>query len=379
MADVDGEVTNTQSQNSTLYAALESDRGLEIAAIDIDDGNIRWSVAVSGEGEYNPRFSLGTTSVGVMTSYLDDKGGHLVLLDEETGDRRWDIPLDSYAYELDGEIVDGVGALSPDEGSSMLVDLRTGEELDGLDITFAIDGRGAIQDGSLLRVDLDPLDPTTGGREIDLGDDAPVCCVAQFEDTLIILTEAGTLSGYVDDQRHWTLDVSAIQVDDVALYEDVLVVTEDVAGDAPTVDQEWHYFAIDGAEPTPIDDVPARFEPKGAGLVNGAATIVGRVDETPDMDSDDEIEQVFVVAFESGNATTLGTLEVPAFGTVAVLGDYLLVEDDEGALQVFTLDGIEKSGTVTVPSPEPFETTGSFTIDDEYVLVVDGSRIMNYR
>jgi len=171
-----------------------------------------------------------------------------------------------------------------------------------------------------------------------------------------------------------------MQVDDVGLWQDVLVVTEDASNGKPTVDQKWHYFAIDGAQPTPIAGVRDRFDPQGAGLVDGVATIVGRVDETPDMDSDDEVEQVLVIAFESGSAATVDELEVSAFGTVAVRGDHVLIGDrDDGVLQVYTLDGLEETASVTVPPPEPFETGDSFSINEDCLLVIDGSQILNYR
>ena len=100
-----------------------------------------------------------------------------------------------------------------------------------------------------------------------------------------------------------------MQVDDVGLWQDVLLVTEDASNGKPTVDQTWHYFAIDGAQPTPIAGVRDRFDPQGAGLVDGVATIVGRVDETPDMPRRQHGDAVHAHAPHGGHHVPVHTAE----------------------------------------------------------------------
>jgi hypothetical protein len=308
-----------------------------------------------------------------MTSFEDDDGGHLVLLDSQSGAEVWNVALDTYGYELEGEIADGIARFWPTEYEQVFVDLGSGEQLPDLPIDFFVDYRGAIQDGSTLRVDLDPLDPSTGGDEIDLGSEAQIVNVGMSDDTLLLLNEAGTLSGYVDGERSWSLDLGDLEVQGFTQVGRLLVVLGD-SDVSPVIVDEPHYYWIDGGTATPVIGVPQDFVPEDIGLIADRPVLLGRIDAEPYEDLPDEVNPGLALVVDRGEAATMSEFELEPSTDVVVLGDNAIIGNlDFGEMTVYALDGMERVRDV--------DAIGGFRIGPDWLLVMeaDGRSVTLYR
>ena len=140
-AQLGGEVTNMVLADSEIYVAVERGTALDVAAVDLVEGTVRWTVTLTDAGEWSHDFNLAVTTVGLMTSYENDGGGHLVLLDRSSGREMWDTPIEHNAYDLFGEIADGVGAIQTSEDSNEIVNLQTGALSTNFEFSFVVDDK----------------------------------------------------------------------------------------------------------------------------------------------------------------------------------------------------------------------------------------------
>lgn len=373
-AEFDSVVVNAAYMGDTLYIALQSPVNLALAAVDLKDGEIRWTKNVAGGGgRWDGASNLGPTSVGVMTSFQAEDGGHLVLLDGRSGAEVWNVALNTYGYELEGEIADGIARFWPTEYEQMFVDLRSGQQLPDLPIDFFVEHRGAIQDGSTLRVDLDPMDSSTGGHAIDLGSEAQIVNVGMSDNTLLLLNSAGTLSGYVDGERSWSLELGDLEIQGFTKVGHLLVVLAD-SGESPVIVDDPHYYWIDDGTTNPLIGVPKDFVPEDIGLIADRPVLLGRIDANPYEDLPDEVNPGLALVVDQGEAATMSQFDLAPSTDVVVLGDNVLIGNfDFGEMTVYTLDGMERIRDV--------DAIGGFRIGPDWLLVMeaDGRTVTLYR
>jgi outer membrane protein assembly factor BamB len=371
---VGGEVVNVMLGESEIYVAVERGTALDIAAVDILDGVVRWTVTLAEPGEWSPHFNLAVTAPGVMTSFEDSAGGHLVLLDRSSGRELWDTSIEHSAYDLFGEVVDGIGAIATTENSSEIVNLRTGDFMSTPGYSFALDNRLVQQDGAVLRIGIDPLDPSANVTEIQLDSPAAVVDAITADPLLILGADDGTVSGLVDGVRVWNVSIDAPQIYDFHATHDVLTVT---TYDPDTREYDWQYLRFDETGADPIAGVPADFRPAAADVYADTAILAGTIDATSG-DSSGEINDGVVLAFDPAGVTTLGTFEVPAFAPLEILGDYVVVGVTDEELRVLALDGFGEVARITQPPPEPFEISGLTRFGDDYLVITDGDQLTLY-
>ena len=229
-ARLGGEVVNVVTADSEIYVAVERDKALEVAAVDLVDGAFRWTATLADSGSWAVEWNLATTSAGAMTSYVDDAGNaHLVLLDRSSGSEVWDTRLEGAAYELWGEVADGVGGLMTGEETAAFVDLQTGAlstKLEPEDTDGVVDGQLVVQNGATLRIGIDPFDPSGKEMKIPLRGSAPNKAWTKTDKLLILGAADGTVSAFVDGEPRWSIDVDLPDIQDVrAVGDHVLGVT----------------------------------------------------------------------------------------------------------------------------------------------------------
>ena len=101
---IDGSVASTDLTPSAIYVACEDGPSKSITAVSTTDGTTLWVTTLTPNGDWNGEFAVAATSAGALSSFQDDAGAHLVLLDAASGTVRWTRPIDEPAYDLLGEV-----------------------------------------------------------------------------------------------------------------------------------------------------------------------------------------------------------------------------------------------------------------------------------
>lgn len=368
-ARLGGEVVNVVTADSEIYVAVERDKALEVAAVDLVDGAFRWTATLADSGSWAVEWNLATTSAGVMTSYVDDAGnGHLVLLDRSSGSEVWDTRLEDSAYELWGEVADGIGGLMTGEESAAFVDLQTGAlstnvEPEGID--GVVDGQLVVQDGSTLRVGIDPFDLSAKVTEIQLSSIAPVHAWTKTDKLLVLGAVDGTVSAFVDGEPRWSIDVDLPDVKDLrAVGDHVLgVISSSESPDG----YRSEYFWFDERGASPLGGVPAGFEHADGGLLGDTAVVVGSIGPAG-----------VLLAFDQSGTTELGTFDGAGAEPTDILGQYIALGDG-AEFRILALDGLNEVARVQKPPPRPFMTHSLFRIGDDYLVTADADEVTLYR
>jgi hypothetical protein len=199
-AAIDGTVVAVIVGADATYLAVEHGQAKQVIALSDNDGSVRWTTTLTGNGDWNGEFALADTAAGPITSYADGGGGHLLLLDAATGKTKWDTPIDEAAYELDGEGVPGVAYVLVTEDDGRYLDVATGKlRSDDRDIVVLGDRTAILEDNALV-VGADLFHPSKPGTRIPLsGKPSDVAT----DGTTIFVAEGTDVVGVVDGREQW--------------------------------------------------------------------------------------------------------------------------------------------------------------------------------
>ena len=94
-AAVGGELVDVEHFGGVLYVTTLDGSNLDVSAYELDDGTLRWQSRATDAARESPGYSAAVTDRGLLLTFHDAEQGHLMLLDAETGEVRWDDELDS--------------------------------------------------------------------------------------------------------------------------------------------------------------------------------------------------------------------------------------------------------------------------------------------
>ena len=132
-ADVEGELLGLETAADRLYAVTLNGSTLEVVASDLGDGSVLWERTLTDAAWPEPEYWGSATEYGLVLTFGADAGGHLTLLDADSGETRWDESLTFPAYDVYEQVNDHVALFELSEGDLQFIDLDTTEQADAGD------------------------------------------------------------------------------------------------------------------------------------------------------------------------------------------------------------------------------------------------------
>ena len=355
-------VENAWPTEDVIYVTVssnpeESTGSLAVTGIAPSNGAERWTTSITDDGSWGGDFVLWPTNDGALVSYDDAEGGHLVLLDGESGAIKWDTDLEGYAYDLFGEVASGIGLISLEEYSSEFVDLDNGkivpEDLDWM----VFDDQLAVVEDATLRVGVDPFDAGADTQDIDLAGVTP-SQVTRVGDT-IVAADGIELVGIADGHETFRVDPHVGQIKGFTAVDDRHVV---VLGGDPGV---LAVLSVDTDGAKVIGSAPDGFEGDDASVavIEGDTLIEGQIDADPSSDSSNETDELVVLEIGENGLTTRSSTPVSGLADTGFSGGRVLVNTEEG---VRVLSAKDLSEVATIDTGE-----GQLQVGPNYVLTVN--------
>ena len=317
-ADVDGELLGLETAADRFYAVTLDGSTLRAAAFNLADGGVLWERTVSDATWPQPEYWGSATAYGLVLTYGADAGGHLTLLDVDSGETVWDEPLQWPAYDVYEQVSDHVAVMEITEMDLEFLDLDTGQRVSAGDpadwrvigdelALFEDTGPDESTSGTLAEVILvesvvnttpsanspddstvlfktpseagtllvgwDPFDPSTATSTIEV----PSRTIDVSEDgSIIVATVGDELVGIVDGEEAWRWTPDVRGVGDVDVFDGYIGVEEHSYG--------WVNLAQfgrieDGVEP--YDLFPEEFDFRDLLLDVDNVAVVGVLNQEP--------------------------------------------------------------------------------------------------
>jgi hypothetical protein len=358
----DGSVASTDVTATVIYVACEKGPSKSIAAVSTTDGSTLWVTTVTPNGDWNGQFAVAATSAGPLTSYQDDAGAHLVLLDAGSGRAMWARPINEPAYDLLGEVTSGLGAVDLTENDEELVDLASGQLQPADTAFFTADGQYVTVDGATLNIGGNPFDTAVPGTTVALTAEPNDVTGA---DDLIVAAEGDDVVGVTGGRERWRVAAGVGAIGTVGLLgRYVLAEGESTDPSDPSA------VGVIALDPTPrlAGQLPQFFDTNSmAGFeLDPSPVVVGIVDPTPGGASNDEVDQLVAVALTAGGPTVVRSIPVNALSLLsATPTDDRYVWIDDGHLHALSVPDLHDDADINVG------TNATTTSSGRGILLVD--------
>ena len=347
-SDVEGQLIGLQTSDQRIYAATLNGSQLGIVAFDVSNGSALWERQLAKVTK--PDFWASPTEPGLLVTFDDAAGGHLALLDVDTGKSVWDVHLDNAAYDVYEQLTDELALINITEYELEFVDLSTGDRTSAeKPWTWMVAGEDLprLSDGS-LEVGWDPFDPDRPpASTIELPYAEPRIGSSP-DGSVLVASDDSEITGIVDGEEVWTWRPDLSKLGDVRVFEGYVGVEESSDFDTNV---RWAQFARlgdDGVKPLQV--LPATFELTAVlPGEEGDASLVGFLDESP-VDSSDELVAVATIELTEGLPVHEIKDSVDAMGEVGAFGSYVFAASPYGEhIQVYA--GVQLTPVATLPFP----------------------------
>jgi hypothetical protein len=348
---------------NTIYVACEEGPAKRIAAVSTSDGSTLWVTTVTPDGDWNGDFAVAATSAGALTSFQDEAGAHLALLDAATGAVTWTQPIDEPAYDLLGEMTPGLALVDLTEDDEVFTDLATGQ-LRPVDSGFVIvDDQFVTVDGDTLIIGDDPFGAASPGPTVTLT--SPPSDVTGAGD-LIVAAEGEDVVGVFDGREQWRVPAGLGPIGPLSLLGRYVLAAAD--SDDPSTPTPVAVIALD---PTPhlVGQLPPSFDVLSmAGFdIDPSPVVVGLIDPTPGGASDDEVDQLAAVALTPDGPTIVRSIPVNALsvlGASVTANRYAWIDD--GDLHALSVPDLRDDADIDVGTNAHATSVGAglLLIDD---------------
>jgi hypothetical protein len=360
-----GSVVSTAPTPTTIYVACEDGPSKRIAAVSTADGTTEWVTTLTPDGEWNGSFAVAATSAGALTSYQDETGAHLVLLDASSGSQMWTHAIDEPAFELEGGVAAGVAVVDLTEWDAELVDLASGSLRPAAGV-FLSDGRYTTVDGTTLEVGGDPFDAAKPGTTIELTSEPTA---ADAAGDLIVVAEGDDVVGVVDGGERWRVPAGIGPVAGLGVLGRYVLAIAD--SEDPSVASPVAVIALDptprlaGRLPESLDvNTMASFE------LDPHPVVVGVIDPTPGGADVDEVDQLDAVALTADGPEVVRSVPVSAMALMSSTSTedrYVWVDD--GRLHALSVPELHDGADVDIGADASTIAAGrSILIVDDHTL-----------
>ena len=333
----------------------EGDATYAVVALAIGDGSERWRTPLTETGCCDGAgVDAIPTEGGLLASFDDADGGHLVLLDETSGEVRWDTTLETSTYDLWGEIEPGLGYVSLDETTSAFVDLDDGAILeDELDWLVFDDRLSVVEDG-VLRVGVDPFDSDAETEDIDLAGLNPTA--VHRVASQVVVVDGEELVGIADGQEVFRIDAGVGPIGESGVVEDQLVAVSDTQSTAETV----VFVTVENDHARVVGRAPENFEQDSAAVdvVQGDALVAGLIDDDPPTDSPGETNELVLLELGTDGVVTRASTNVSTSERLSFAGGRVVV-DHFDELQVLSATDLSEVARITLAEDFPRHAIGS--------------------
>jgi hypothetical protein len=282
---------------------------------------------------------LWPTNDGALVSYDDADGGHLILLDGKSGTIKWNTDIDSYAYDLFGEVASGIGLISLEEYTSEFVDLDNGKIIPE-DLNWMVfDDRLAVVDESTLRVGVDPFDAAADTEDIDLAGLTPRQ-LSRVGDA-IVAADGIELVGIADGHETFRVNPQVREIGGIKAVDDrrVLVVGADSGLLA--------LLSVEAGGAKLLGSAPEGFEGDDASVavVEGDTLVEGQIDADPSSDSSNETDDLVVLRIGDDGLVKRASIPIPGLAETVFSGGRVLVNTEEH-VQVLSAKDLSEVATI---------------------------------
>jgi hypothetical protein len=408
-ADVGGDLLGLETAADRFYAVTLDGSTLRAAAFSVADGGVLWEHTVSDAAWPQPEYWGSATAYGLVLTYGADAGGHLTLLDADSGETVWDEPLQRPAYDVYEQVSDHVAVMEITEMDLEFLDLDTGERVSagdpadwrvigeelalfedtGLDEsasgTVAEVVVEAVEDtipwvtipsavtpddssasgpddsmvlfpqefrpGSLL-VGWDPFDPSTETATIEV----PSRSIDASEDgSIIVATVGDELVGIVDGEEAWRWTPDVRGIDDVEVFDGYIGVEEHSYG--------WVNLAqfgrIGDDRVEPYDLFPKEFDFRDLLLDVDNAAAVGVLNQKPGFFTEGDL--LTTIELRAG-ASTHHAAECLQGSDAGAFGSYVYGATAADQLDIYRSAELEPVTSIPYTEDSEITTIGSALI-----------------
>jgi putative pyrroloquinoline-quinone binding quinoprotein len=408
-ADVDEDLIGLETAADRFYAVTLDGSTLRVVAFNLADGAVLWERTVSDTAWPQPEYWGSATDYGLVLTYGADAGGHLTLLDADSGETGWDEPLQWPAYDVYEQVNGHVAVMEITEMDLEFLDLDTGERVSAGDpadwrvigdelarfevadseklasdtvaevvveviddttpwvtIPSAVtpDDSSAIgpddsmvlfpqevQAGSLL-VGWDPFDPSAETSTIDV----PSRTIDASEDgSIIVATVGDELVGIVDGEEAWRWTPDVRGVGDVEMFDGYIGVEEHSYGWVNLA--QFGRIDDDGVEP--YDVFPEEFDFRDLLLDVDNAAAVGVLNQEPGFFTEGDL--LTTIELRAGAPTHQAAEDLQG-SAAGAFGSYVYAATAADQLDIYRSAELEPVTSIPYTEDSEITTVGSAII-----------------